>query len=37
MSNPADEENLNSDDLKGSEHESTLPDRASNISTSNEG
>jgi hypothetical protein len=37
MSNPAEEENLNSDDLKGGEHESTLPDRVSNFSNSNEG
>jgi hypothetical protein len=33
MSNPAEEENLNSDDLKGGEHESTLPDRVSNFQT----
>ena len=37
MSNLVEEENLNSDDLKGGEHESTLPGRVSNFSNSNEG
>ena len=37
MSNPAEEENLNNDDLKGGQHESTLSDRVSNFSNINEG